>query len=231
MKPRIKLAEARTAEGGVIALYEHDGSFSINVNGQELMHSKACASELLLGKVGTEKLKRDEAARILIGGLGLGFTLRSVLESTGETALVEIVELIPDVIDWNRNHLKSLNGGLLEDPRVTILVDDATPLLRRSEPETYDVVLLDVDNGPVAVVAGTNASLYSKSGLRTIRSSLKPQGRAVFWSAGPDVKFEARLKQAGFAVRAVPAKIHDGAKRAAYLLYVADKIADPDGPH
>ena len=230
MKPRVKLAEANCADGGVIALYEHDGAYSINIRGQELMHSKACASELLLGKLGTEKLERDQPARVLVGGLGLGFTLRSVLESIGETARVEVVELIPEVVEWNRSYLLSLNGSLLDDARVTLVVEDATPLLRRALPESYDVILLDVDNGPVAMVAGSNASLYSKSGLRTIRSALSPRGRAVFWSAGPDRAFEGRLKKAGFDVAAVPAKVHESARRAAYLLYVADKIADTESP-
>lgn len=221
MKPRIKQAEAKTADGGTLALYEQDGAFSINFNGQELMHSKATASEVLLGKLGAEALDKEASSRVLIGGLGLGFTLRSVLEVAGPKAVIEVVELVSEVIDWNRELLKDLNGELLEDPRVEVRHDDVAKLIRKADPNTYDSIILDVDNGPTAMVTGNNFNLYSKSGVRLIRSALKVGGRVVFWSAGPDQKFELRLKQAGFEVSSHPAKVHEGAKRAAYLLYVA----------
>ncbi|MDA9260442.1 spermine synthase, partial [Puniceicoccaceae bacterium] len=110
----------------------------------------------------------------------------------------------------------------LEDPRVEIHTTDVVAYVRKAERARYDVILMDVDNGPVAMVSETNTSLYSNSGLRWMRSSLKPTGRAVFWSAGPDLRFEDRLKRAGFRVTKVPAKVHAGSKRAAYLLYVAN---------
>ncbi|MDQ8196660.1 spermine synthase [Pelagicoccus enzymogenes] len=223
MKPRIKLAETRPATGGVLALYEQDGAYSINFSGQELMHSKAAASEKLLGKLGGESLPKDQPSRLLIGGLGLGFTLATALEAAGPDASIEVLELAPEVIDWNREHLQELNGKCLDDPRVQLQVADATAVIRKAEPESYDCLLLDIDNGPVAMVQKGNATLYSKSGVRTIKSVLKPGGCAIFWSAGPDEKFAARLKQAGFQVKAIPAKVHEGAKRAAYLLYQATK--------
>ena len=183
MKPRVKLAESTTADGGAMTLYEHDGKYCISYSGQELMHSGANASEILLG---------------------------------------ELVELLPEIVSWNREYLKSLNGALLEDPRVEIHTTDVVAYVRKAERARYDVILMDVDNGPVAMVSETNTSLYSNSGLRWMRSSLKPTGRAVFWSAGPDLRFEDRLKRAGFRVTKVPAKVHAGSKRAAYLLYVAN---------
>jgi len=222
MKPRVKLAESTTADGGAMTLYEHDGQYCISYAGQELMHSGANASEILLGEIGVERLEPDAEARVLIGGLGLGFTLRSVLENTGPKVTVELVELLPEIVQWNRDYLQQLNGALLDDPRVEIHVTDVVGYVRKTERDRYDVVLLDVDNGPVAMVSETNASLYSNSGLRWLRGSLKPEGRAVFWSAGPDLRFEDRLKRAGFRVTKVPAKVHAGAKRAAYLLYVAN---------
>lgn len=223
LKPRIKLAETRTANGATIALYEHDGAYAINCNGQELMHSKASASETLLGKCGTAHLQSDSSNRVLIGGLGLGFTLRAVLENAPPQTTIEVFELIPEVIDWNRDLLQSLNGSCLDDPRVTLYPSDVTATLRKAEPEAYDSILLDIDNGPIAMVDKNNASLYSKSGVRTIRSALKQKGRAIFWSAGPDQAFHQRLTQAGFTVEAIPAKVHPGAKRAAYILYQATK--------
>ena len=222
MKPRVKLAESTTADGGAMALYEHDGKYCISYAGQELMHSGANASEILLGEIGVELLEHDASARILIGGLGLGFTLRSVLASTGPNVVVELIELLPEIVSWNREFLKSLNGELLDDPRLEIHTTDVVGYVRKAERARYDVILLDVDNGPVAMVSETNVSLYSNTGLRWLRGSLKPEGRAVFWSAGPDLRFEDRLKRAGFRVSKVPAKVHAGSKRAAYLLYVAN---------
>ena len=205
-----------------MALYEHDGKYCISYAGQELMHSGANASEILLGEIGVELLERDATARILIGGLGLGFTLRSVLASTGPNVVVELIELLPEIVSWNREYLKSLNGELLDDPRLEIHTTDVVGYVRKAERARYDVILLDVDNGPVAMVSETNVSLYSNTGIRWLRGSLKPEGRAVFWSAGPDLRFEDRLKRAGFRVSKVPAKVHAGSKRAAYLLYVAN---------
>jgi spermidine synthase len=226
MKPRTRLAEATTPDGLVLSLFEHDGDFSMSLNGQELMHSRASASEELLGTLGVERLvgKPDgpEPFRILVGGLGLGFTLRSVLEACSEDGRVDVVELIPEVIDWNRTHLKELNGFLLDDSRVEIHLADVGAVIREAGKSAYDAILLDVDNGPVAMVKKTNKSLYSSAGIRSIRAALKPGGRAVLWSAGPDKAFAERLEQAGFQVRAVPAKVHERAKRAAYVLYVAD---------
>lgn len=224
MKPRTKLAEAKSYVGGVMSLYEHDGAYSINFNSQELMHSKASASESLMGNLGTVRLDKVGAFRVLVGGLGLGFTLKNVLSCVGPRTTVEVVELIPEVVEWNRTHLKKLNGALLDDPRVKIRVEDVTTLIRNAEPESYDAILLDVDNGPVAMVAANNYSLYSNAGIEAICAALKPGGRAVVWSAGPDGKFENRLRQAGLRVKGVPAKMHERARRDAYMLYVLEPL-------
>jgi spermidine synthase len=223
MKPRIKHAETMTPDGGRLSLYEHDGVWSMSLNGAELMHSKASASERLMGELGIQKIPKDGTSRILIGGLGLGFTLRTVLEGTDSQAAVDIVELIPDVIDWNRRHLQGLNGALLDDARVRAIEGDVASVIREAGPGHYDAILLDIDNGPVAMVSAGNRWLYSSKGLKAVRQALAPTGRAVFWSAGPDKAFENRLRQLGFVVDAVPAKIHESAKRAAYTLYVVDR--------
>jgi len=223
VKPRVKLAETTTPDGGLLALYVHDGTFSMNLNGQELMHSKAVASERMMGSLGLERHRPGESLRILIGGLGLGFTLQAVLESTGKGSVVDVVELLPEVILWNRKHLEDLNGRLLADTRVKVLADDVNHFIRSASDSSYDVILLDIDNGPIAMVNKMNSHLYSNSGCKAIRSALASGGRAILWSAGPDPAFANRLQQAGLKVRAVPARTHESAKRAAYTLYVAER--------
>lgn len=205
-----------------MSLYEHDGAYSISMAGQELMHSKASASETLLGTLGVERLDPVSVACVLIGGLGLGFTLRSVLESVGQSVTVELVELIPEVVRWNREFLYDLNGNMLDDPRVRLRMEDVNSVIRAAKPGTYDAILLDIDNGPVAMVAASNSSLYSRSGMAAIKQALKAQGRAVFWSAGQDMKFDNLLKKSGFTVRVVRARVHQNAKRPAYFLYIAE---------
>ena len=225
MKARIRLAEVKNSKG-TMALYESDGVYSINFDGQELMHAKASASEELLGSLGAEILAGKEEGKVLIGGLGLGFTLRSVLENVGKGIFVTVVELIPEVVEWNRTHMRALNGELLDDGRVEVVVDDIVPFISQAETESYDAILLYIDNGPVALVADGNDSLYSFRGLTKVKRILKKNGRAIFWSARPDHKFEKRLNKVGFDVKMVKAKVHAKAKRAAYSLYVADLILD-----
>ena len=221
MKPRIKLAES-TFTGGVLSLTEHDGSYSISLDGKELMHSRANASELLLGSLGVARLNNETDARVLIGGLGLGFTLKSVLESVEDKTTIEVAEMIPEVIEWNRSYLKNLNGSLLEHPQVETRLVDVTQLIQEVEPHTYDAILLDVDNGPNAMVADSNASLYSNNGIRSICRALKKNGRLIVWSAGPDHGFEKRLERAGLQVEAVRAKAHAGAKSPSHFLFLGD---------
>ncbi len=221
MKPRVKLAES-TFSGGVLSLTEHDGSYSISLDGKELMHSRANASELLLGSLGVARLNNETDARVLIGGLGLGFTLKGVLESVEDKTIIEVAEMIPEVIEWNHTYLKNLNGSLLDHPQVETRLVDVTQLIQEVEPHTYDAILLDVDNGPNAMVADSNASLYSKNGIRSICRALKNDGRLVVWSAGPDQGFEKRLERAGLQVEAVRAKAHAGAKSPSHFLFLGD---------
>ncbi|MBK8476060.1 MAG: spermine synthase [Opitutaceae bacterium] len=223
MKPHRLLAEARTPDGGCLTLHEHDGSFCIRLGGRELMHSKAAASELALGHVGTARLEPGRKARVLIGGLGLGFTLRSALERSGPDVAVEVAELVPAIVEWNRGHLGALNGHLLEEGRVLVRVGDVFDFVRRAEPASYAAILLDIDNGPSAMVQAANARLYDRRGLQMLAAALAPGGRLVVWSAGEDRAFEQRLAQAGFRVETVPVKIHAGARQSAGRLFVGDK--------
>ena len=222
MKPRIKLAESITPNGACMALYEHDGAFSVSLNGKELMHSRVTASESLLGKTGVDRINKDIPTRILIGGLGLGFTLKSALESGNPKMKIELAELVPEVIEWNRTYLKELNGALLDDPCVDIKEMDVIDLIKNAQPRTYDAILLDVDNGPVAMVDANNEQIYSASGIGLMCTALKKGGRIVVWSAGPDIKFEKRLGKFCRKFQRLATKVYDGAKRARHMLYILD---------
>jgi spermidine synthase len=227
MKPNITLAETKTPNGARMTLVEHDGSYCIRVNGQQLMHSSVSTSEIELGRLGCEKhSNRGLATRVLIGGLGLGFTLRSVLQHTGPRAAVHVCELFPEIVAWNRTFLANLNGSALADKRVTVLEKDVRTVIQRAARTPYDAIVLDIDNGTTAMVKNENNALYSENGLYQIGLALRPGGRAAIWSACADAVLEKRLKRVGFAVQAVPAKLYPQAKRAAYMIYLADKPAE-----
>lgn len=223
MKPRIKLAESESPDGKPMILHEQDGDFAISFGGQELMHSRASASELLLGETTVQKLGKTPKAHILVGGLGLGFSLRAVLHAIQPDACVHVVELIPEIAEWNRSLLRGLNGALLDDRRVHLEIADVKAVIRKAHPNTYDAILLDVDNGPRGMVRDSNNSLYSRKGMRSARTALKPGGRVTVWSAGEDEFFHERMERAEFRVRVIPAKVHENAKRAAYRIYVGDR--------
>jgi spermidine synthase len=223
VKPNVKLAETATPDGERLVLYEHDGSYCIRLNGEELMHSSVSASELLLGELAAARLASHAHPSVLIGGLGLGFTLKSVLEQLGPEATVHVAELIPAVVDWNREFLSNVNGPLLNDPRVEVFVADVWDVIASAGRARYDALILDIDNGPTALVHQENARLYSHDGLKRITAVLKPGGRVAVWSARPDHGFAHRFAAAGFAVEVVPAKLYANAKRCAYTIYVADK--------
>lgn len=223
MKPNVTLAETKTPDGARLTLVEHDGDFCIRVNGQQLMHSAVTASELQLGTLGCERHTGKKGTRILIGGLGLGFTLKSVLQSAGRMDTVHVAELFPEIVEWNRTFLSNLNGKLLDDPRVKVLQKDVKAVIRQSPRAPYDVIILDIDNGTTAMVMMENNELYRQRGMEVIALGLKPGGRVAVWSACPDAGIERRLNKAGFTVQAVPAKLYPSAKRSAYMIYVADK--------
>jgi spermidine synthase len=221
MKPNRKLAETTTTDGGRLVLYEHDGAYCIRLNGQDLMHSSAATSELRLGELGADALSGRPDSLVLLGGLGLGFTLRGLLARSGPATKVQVAEIIPQIVDWNRNLLAHLNGRLLDDPRVEVVLRDVWTVIAGAESAQYDAVVLDTDNGPTAMVQKQNARLYSFKGLLQLARALKPHGRALFWSARPDAVFAERLARAGFRVKVVPAPLYAGAKRCAVSIYVA----------
>jgi len=227
MKPHLKLAETKTPDGARLTLHEHDGAYCVRVNGQALMDSTVATSEGQIGELATNKFPRYGKSRVLIGGLGLGFTLRTALEGVGPHGVVELVELLPAIVEWNRTFMKGLNGALVDDKRVELRVTDVWSVLMRAGSARYDAIILDTDNGPSAMVQRSNARLYDDAGLKRISAALKPTGRAVIWSAAPDKAYAARLAKAGFKVEVVAAKVHAAAKRPAYTLYIADKVVEP----
>ena len=219
MKPERKLAETTLPSGARLMLHEHDGSYAIRLNGQTLMLSAQSASELLLGELAVA----GPADCVLVGGLGLGFSLRSVLAKTGPTAKIHVAELIPQIVDWNREFLTGINGKLVDDPRVTIFPDDVWNVLVHANRARYDALLLDIDNGPTAMVQQPNARLYKSSGIQLLLAALKPGGRAAIWSAVEDHAFADRLVLAGFRVEGKAHKLYEKAKRNGCVIYVADK--------
>ena len=223
MKPNRKLAETITPDGARLVLYEHDGAYCIRLNGQDLMHSSVTASELRLGELAAETLSGQPESLALLGGMGLGFTLKSLLAKGGPGVKVQVAELIPQIVDWNRDLLGHLNGTLLDDPRVEVLLRDVWTVIAGAEPAHYDTLVLDIDNGPSAMIQKLNARLYSSKGLERIATVLKPHGRALFWSARPDPAFGQRLARAGFEVRVVAAPLYAAAKRCPVSIYVAEK--------
>ena len=223
MKPFRNLAETRTPDGSRFSLHEHDGEYFLKLNGRQLMSTTSTTSELLLAQLPCEGLRGRADACVLIGGLGLGFSLRRVLELAGKHAAVQVAELLPEVVAWNRDFLRAVNGALLDDRRVKVIVGDVFEIIRRAAPASYDVILLDVDNGPTSFVQAQNSRLYNRRGLDTIACALKPGGKVAFWSACPEPGFVESLARSGFKTDAVPAKAHDRAKRFAHMIYVAER--------
>jgi spermidine synthase len=220
MIPFKTLAQVRSPDGSMITLHEHDGEHYIKHNGRQLMSTIATVSELLLADLGCRELKGVPKPRILIGGLGLGFTLKRVLELVADDAVVHVSELLPELVDWNKNLLKSVNGLLLKDSRVEVLVQDVFKVMRELKGERYDAILLDVDHTPSSWVQAQNYRIYERAGFDAVHRALKPHGLVAYWSAGEEPEFVQRLGRAGFQVQSYEAKAHASAKRAVHRIYL-----------
>ncbi len=221
MKITRTLATCKTPDGAQLTLHEHDGEHFLKVAGLQLMSTTASSSEEQMAELSCHKLPAKP--RILIGGLGFGFTLKRVLSLTGLDAQVHVAELLPEVVQWNREFLQTVNGKLLDDPRVTIHLKDVYDLIARCGADRYHAILLDVDNGPDPFVQKGNERLYGKAGIHHIRNALHPGGRVIFWSAHPDKSFANLLKNSFKNVEALSAKAYPKAKRFTHTLFVADR--------
>ena len=182
-----------------LTLYRRGEEYSIRTGRLELMNSRVHGSEDALADYACAKLGGQQRPRLLIGGLGMGYTLGKALGQLGPKAKIEVAELVPAVIDWNRGVLGDLAERPLDDPRVEVHQGDIVPLLRKA-PETYDAVVLDVDNGPEGLTRKSNNWLYQPHGLKAIHWTLRPGGVLAVWSVGVDPPFVKRLGQAGFTV-------------------------------
>ncbi len=220
MKATTTLASTEAPDGSILVLQEHDGDFFMRIDGVALMSTTACASEQTMAELVCDDLE-SSAPHVLIGGLGFGFTLRRVLQLVPDKAQVTVAELLPVIVDWNRTHLKDVNGDLLDDARVTIEQVDVYDVLKNCPPRGFDAILLDVDNSPDPLVQDGNVRLYSNRGLRIVQAALAKHGKVVFWSANEDPKFERSLGKVFRKVEAVPAKSYPKAKRFTHMLYVA----------
>jgi spermidine synthase len=231
MKPRVRIATALTPDGGEMVLYQHDCDFSIEINGQELMHSRHHESELELARLGCVHLNGRRAPRILIGGLGLGYTLRQALDMLSPHAQVVVGELLGAVVEWNREFLGELNGQPLGDKRVDLKTGDIVELISRSK-SRFDSILLDIDNGPNAMTDSGNRRLYGREGIRACRLALREQGCLAVWSAEPSKKFEQLLMSCSFHVRRFRAPAYKGSKSQSRFVWVASEdetILPPGG--
>jgi spermidine synthase len=222
MIPTLTLAETKTPNGARFSLHEHDGDYFLKLNGRQLMSTTSTVSELLLADLACEHISDRAVSRVLIGGLGLGFSLKRVLELSSKVATVEVAELLPEVVNWNRTFLQKVNGHLLDDPRTVVHVNDVFKVINEAGEMRYDAILLDVDNGPTSFVQPQNSRLYDRNGFDVIRRSLKQKGRVAFWSACKESGFFQKLTRAGFKVEAIPAKAHERAKRAEHVIYVGE---------
>jgi spermidine synthase len=199
VKPLDLLGETVTPDGTDMKLVRRDTEFIILANGKSLMSSRMHGSEEALATFGCRWARTLEQPSVLVGGLGMGFTLRATLDLLSRDATVLVAELLPAVVEWNRGPLGPLAGHPLKDKRVRVEVGDVRAILGSST-DKFDAVLLDVDNGPDAFSASDNAGLYDDRGLAAARAALKMDGVLAVWSAREDRKFEQRLRYGGFAV-------------------------------
>jgi spermidine synthase len=193
------LERARLPDGTDLVLHRRGNEYFIQANGKNLMSSRMHGSEEALATLACQRARTQEEPCVLVGGLGMGFTPRAALDVLPRGATVVQSELVPEVVEWNRGPLASLAGRPLEDPRVRVQVGDVAALLRASQRQ-FDVIMLDVDNGPRAFTQSANDALYDNDGLAAARAALKPGGVYAVWSAWDDRKFEHRMRYAGFTV-------------------------------
>lgn len=223
MTPRILLDTALVPGGDPLRLFQHGNDFIIALDRNELMSSRMSGSEEALAEMSCDRLRGGAAPHLLIGGYGMGFTLRAALARLGADARVTVAELVPDIIDWARGPMVAMTGDCLDDPRVELLIGDVSGVIGGATAR-YDAILLDVDNGPDGLTRIENDRLYSMGGLARARAALRPGGILAIWSAAPDPKFTRRLKEAGFAVDEVVVRARSNGKGPRHLIWFARPV-------
>jgi spermidine synthase len=208
--------------GGEFRLMRRGAEFSIMLGANELMNSRRSGSEEALATIACERLRGRERPRLLIGGLGMGFTLRAALAALGSEAQIVVAELVPAVVAWARGPMAEVFRNSLTDPRVDIREADVGDLIR-SGGAPFDAILLDVDNGPEGLTRAPNDALYDEPGLRAARAMLHPGGAFAVWSSGPDTNFTRRLRRAGFAVDEVRARANGARRGARHVIWIATR--------
>jgi spermidine synthase len=218
--PWVQLDKALVPGGGELRLMQRGAEFSIMLGRAELMNSRRSGSEAALATLSIAKLRDRQRPHLLIGGLGMGFTLRAALAELGPEARVTVAELVPAVVAWARGPIAEIFAGSLTDPRVSIREADVAGLIK-SDAAAYDAILLDVDNGPEGLTSRANDGLYDIKGLSAARSALRPGGVLAVWSVGPDENFTARLRRSGFAVEEHKVRPHGVRGRARHVIWIA----------
>ncbi|MBU1316777.1 MAG: hypothetical protein KJ947_01845 [Alphaproteobacteria bacterium] len=218
------LIDTASVPGGSdeLRLKQRGTEFSIMLGTNELMNSRLSGSEEALARLSCDKIRDRPRPRILIGGLGMGFTLRAALAEVPEGAEVIVAELVPAVIRWARGPMAEVFRGCLDDPRVTVVEADVGVLIA-AEKDAYDAILLDVDNGPEALTRDENDRIYDLGGLGAAKRALRPGGVLSVWSSAPDSKFTRRLKTAGFTTDEVPTRANGKRGGARHMIWVAVK--------
>lgn len=220
MKARQLIGTAPVPEGGELRLFQRGDEFIIALGSNELMSSRMSGSEEALATMTCARLPDLRGARLLIGGYGMGFTLRAALAELGAHATIVVAELVPEIIDWARGPMAMLAAGCLGDPRVEIVIGDVAGIIAAA-PRRFDAILLDVDNGPDGLTRPANDRLYSPAGLAAARSALKRGGVLAIWSAAPDASFTRRLETAGFAVEQTRVRARSNGKGAQHVIWFA----------
>ncbi|HWY65611.1 MAG TPA: hypothetical protein VNX61_10385 [Rhizomicrobium sp.] len=209
MIPLVHLDTATVPGGGELRLMRRGDAFSIWAGRVALMNSRMSSSETALAEIACERLRGRKASRVLIGGYGMGFTLRAALAGLDADAHITVAELVPTILAWARGPMAELTAGCLDDPRVSTLEADVGGVIAGVR-AGFDAILLDVDNGPAGLSRGANDTLYGLKGLQAARKALWPGGLLAIWSAAPDAAFTARLARAGFAVDEIKVRANKG---------------------
>jgi spermidine synthase len=223
MIPWSLLETAQVPDGsGELRLMRRGAEFSIRLGHNELMNSRFGGSEEALATMACERIRARKRARLLIGGLGMGFTLRAALGGLGTEARIIVAELVPAVLAWARGPMAEVFGKCLTDPRVRIREADVVDLIREA-PSAFDAILLDVDNGPAGLTRKANDGLYDLPGLSAAHAALRPGGVLAVWSSGPDRNFTRRLRKTGFGVDEIPVRANGARGGARHVIWIATR--------